>query len=108
MADFEWLLSLVAVLAALAGFAWLALGMDAHWRQVHGHSPPRQGVRRRLRALGAAALVSSAALCFAANRPSMAILVSVMQLAATAPLIAFTLAWRPTALRWFWPAALPQ
>jgi hypothetical protein len=104
MAEFEWLLQLAAALAALAGFAWLALGMDVHWQQVHGRPTPTLETSRCLRWVGTAALLLCGVLCFAANRPSMAILVWIMLLAATAPSIAFILSWRPTALRWLWPA----
>jgi hypothetical protein len=38
-----------------------------------------------------------------ADRASMAVLVWLMLLAGTAPLIAFTLAWRPQLLRLLWP-----
>lgn len=92
-----------AALAAIVGFAWLALGMKSHWRQVQRHDGPGARNRRLLRGLGSLAILTSGALCFLANRPSMAVLVWIMLLAGSAPLIAFTLTWRPTALRWLWP-----
>ena len=61
------------------------------------------GTRRLLRTLGASALVASAALCFLADRPSMAMLVWLMLLSAAATGVALVLAWRPAALRVFWP-----
>jgi hypothetical protein len=104
MAEAEWLLQVAAALAALMGFAWLALAMDVHWKQVHGGAAPPTDTFRSLRFIGGAALLVSGVLCFAANRPSMAILVWIMILAASAPTIAFILAWRPNTLRWLWPA----
>jgi Protein of unknown function (DUF3325) len=94
---------LLAALAAFVGFAWLALAMKVHWRQVLGGDGPAAGARKALRALGAAALVASALLCFAADRPSTAVLVWVMLLVGAAPLVALTLAWRPRLLRPLWP-----
>jgi hypothetical protein len=98
------LLTVAAALAAILGYAWLALAMKAHWRQVQRRDGPSDASRRVLRILGSLALLSSGAICFAANRPSMAVLVWIMLLAAAAPLIALALAWRPAALRWLWPA----
>lgn len=96
------ILSLAAV-AALLGFAWLALAMDVHWRQVRGGVDAPHALRIVLRALGGIALAVSALLCFLANRPSMAVLVWVMLLAAAAMLVALTLAWGPRLLRAAWP-----
>ncbi len=103
MDDPHWL-TLTAAVAALLGFAWLALAMKAHWRQVQNQEGPGDLARYLLRTLGAVALLTSGVLCFAANRPSMAILVWIMLLAAAAPLVAFILSWRPATLRWLWPA----
>jgi Protein of unknown function (DUF3325) len=91
------LLLWAALLAATAGLGWLALAMDVHWQQVSGlpHVPPR--TQRLLRVLGAVALLTSLALCLAADHPTMAALVWVMTLAAGAIGVAFTLSWRP---RW--------
>ena len=99
-----WLL-LAAALSTVAGFAWLALAMDVHWRQVLGGEGPGAGARRLLRALGAAGLAVSAVLCFGADRPSMAALVWVMLLAAGAVTVTLALAWGPGVLRVFWPAS---
>ena len=96
------LLFTAAAAAALAGLAWLALGMDSHWAQVHADRP--QAGPGRLRALGAIALASSLGLCLAADHPSMAVLVWFMLLAGAAIVIAMTLSTRPRWLRWLWPA----
>ena len=56
-----------------------------------------------LRVLGTAGLLASLELCFAADRPSMAVLVWVMLLAAGATSVAMVLAWCPAWLRCFWP-----
>ena len=103
MADLTWLLLALAGVAAVAGFAWLALAMDGHWHQVHGGTAPGHIHRQVLRAIGIAGLVVSAVLCFLADRPSMAVLVWLMLLAGAAPLVALTLAWRPRLLRALWP-----
>lgn len=87
-----------ALVTSLAGVTWLALAMDAHWRQVRG----RQALTRRtalvLRIAGAAALSLSLGLCLAADHATMAPLVWIMALAAAALMVAFALAWRPRAL----------
>jgi hypothetical protein len=87
-----WLLG-GALLAAIAGMGWLALAMQAHARQVWGVVASAASVRV-LRVLGGAALLASLALCLAADHATMAVLVWVMALAASALLVAFTLAWR--------------
>lgn len=99
-----WVILTLAGTAAVAGLAWLALAMDAHWHQVHGSAAPTSAARVALRTLGVAGLAVSAALCFIADRPSMAALVWVMLLAGAVPLVALTLAWWPGALRAFWPS----
>lgn len=93
-----------AAVLTLIGMAWLALAMDAHWRQVHGAGDPAVPTRRALRILGAAALLASLALCLHSDRPSMAALVWVMLLAAAVVTVALILAWRPDGLRALWPA----
>lgn len=96
------LLLSLALLAATAGFGWLALAMDAHWQQVRGAPQVPLRTQRVLRALGAGALAASLALCLAADHPTMAALVWVMALAAGALVVAFMLSWRP---RWLAPLA---
>lgn len=88
----------VSFAANVVGLGWLALALDAHWRQACGAAPPRLSTRRALRLLGAAALAASLAACFLADHPTMAPLVWIMGLAAAAVLIAFVLAWRPRLL----------
>ncbi|MDQ8022014.1 MAG: DUF3325 domain-containing protein [Moraxellaceae bacterium] len=103
MPELAWMLPCIAVLTTLLAFAWLALAMDAHWRQVHGGAVLTPGVRVTLRVLGGAGLIASAVLCFIADRPSMAVLVWLMQLAGAVPLVGLALAWRPRLLRAAWP-----
>lgn len=88
------LLLLLAWISSLVGTAWLALAMNAHWRQIRSGEPPA----RRLRCLGAAASLLSLWLCLAADHASMAVLVWVMALTGSALTVAFTLSWRPAAL----------
>lgn len=79
--------------------AWLALGMKDHWRQVRS-TPLDARTRRSLRALGAVALALAWVLCVCADHVSMASLVWVMGLSASALLVALLLAWRPHSLSW--------
>jgi len=73
MMDATWIAHTGAALAAVAGFAWLALAMDVHWQQVQGGSGPGAGgTRMVLRVLGIAGLMASPALCFLVDRPSVA------------------------------------
>lgn len=90
-----------ALLACVIGFAWLALAMEPHWRQVRGSDAPiSRSVVTVLRVLGAAALLLSLILCLQVDHVSMASLVWVMALAAAALIITFTLSWRPRTLAW--------
>lgn len=97
------LLLITAAIAALAGFGWLALGMETHWAQVHGAIPHSS---RRLRIGGAAALALSLGLCLSVDHPTMAVLVWFMLLAGAAVAVAMTLSSRPQWLRPLWPAAV--
>ncbi len=98
MSEAVWLL--IAVALSLAGMAWLALAMDAHWGQVmHRPADAATGTRRVLRALGTLALPLSLLACLMADRPSMAVLVWVMLLAGNATAVALLLSWRPGWLR---------
>lgn len=76
--------------------------MEPHWKSVHQDRKPERPAQV-LRTLGWAGLSLSAGLCFMADRPSMAVLVWLMLLAALAPSIGMILAWRPQLLRVFWP-----
>lgn len=84
----------LAWISSVAGMAWLALAMNAHWRQIRAGEPPA----RLLRVLGVVALSLSLALCLAADHVSMAALVWVMAVTAAALTVALTLTWRPGAL----------
>lgn len=102
MSEVLWLI--LAAMLSLCGMALLALAMEVHWGQVM-HRAARDALIDRilLRVLGAAALLLALLACLVADRPSMAVLVWVMLLAAAAVLVAFTLTWRPRALRFLWP-----
>jgi hypothetical protein len=83
--------------------AWLALAMEAHWSQVRSPTAHSAAIARRLRSFGAGALALSLLACLAADHASMAALVWVMIVSASAVAVAMTLAYRP---RWlFWLAA---
>ncbi len=103
MPEAGWVLHCGAAVASFAGFAWLALAMDVHWQQARGSEAPSSRTRRLLRLAGCAGLAASAALCLLTDRPSMAALVWLTLLIATAPLVALVLAWRPRWLRALWP-----
>ncbi|MBK1674030.1 hypothetical protein CKO35_12065 [Ectothiorhodospira shaposhnikovii] len=92
-----------ATLAALLGFAWLALAMEVHWRQVFGRVGPSPGTRSALRLLGGASLLGSLGLCLLADHASMAALVWFMLLALAGVCVALLLAWRSAWLRRLWP-----
>jgi len=92
-------LMLAAALAVcLAGMGWLALAMDVHWEQVRGAGQPH-GAARRLRWLGAVALAAGLALCLGVDHASMAALVWIMALGASAIVVAMVLTWRPRLLQ---------
>lgn len=88
--------------SAILGFAWLALSMEAHWEQVHGHSGPSPRQQLLLRWFGSLLLATSLLLCRAADHPTMAVLVWTMLLAGAALLVALLLSWWPHALRAVW------
>lgn len=98
-ATMQVLLLVSALLCSLCGFSWLALAMEVHWAQVRGEAPAG-GVYGVLRVMGGAALIASLVLCLRADHASMAALVWVMSLAASALMVALFLAWRP---RWLAP-----
>lgn len=89
-----WLL-LTALLAAFIGFAWLALAMETHWRQVVKSGSLQRKSVFVLRMAGALALTLSLGLCLQVDHVSMASLVWVMSLAAAALAVTFVLTWRP-------------
>jgi hypothetical protein len=98
-----WILQLLAAVAAVVGFGWLALAMDTHWEQAHGARPQSPQAVRVMRSLGGMALAGSLLLCLQADHASMAVLVWLMLLAAAVLTVAMTLSWRPTWLRGLWP-----
>jgi hypothetical protein len=87
-------------LCAVCGMGWLALAMDVHWSQVRSAAAHSAAAARRLRSFGATALVLSLLACFAADHASMAALVWVMTVSASAFAVAMTLAYRPRWLSW--------
>lgn len=89
---------LIAVAVCVCGMSWFALSLDAHWRQLRSGTPS-QALVRQLRLLGWVCMVLSLLLCLAVDHASMASLVWVMTVAASALIVAFTLSWRPQLLR---------
>src|SRR5262245_16880509 len=96
-------LRLLAFACSCCGMAWLALAMQPHWQQARRSSPISERAARKLRALGVVALLGSLGLSLRADHVSIAPLVWVMTLAASALAVAFTLATRPTWLSWLVP-----
>lgn len=94
----HWLLA-IAVLFNVTGFAWLALSMDVHWKQVRGSGKPTPRARIVLRLAGILAFLLSLVLCNLSDHATIASLVWVMALTAGALAVAFTLTSRPTWLR---------
>lgn len=90
---------LFAFLCSTCGMALLALAMKTHWQQVRPDAGPSVATANILRGAGAMTLALSLGLCLQVDHPSMASLVWVMSLAASALTVAFTLTWRPHALR---------
>ena len=88
------LLLAAATVLCVLGFAWLALAMDVHWKQVR-HDQPSKSTSTVLRVLGCLSLFTSLVLCLFTDHASMASLVWVMLLAAAALIVAFTFTWRP-------------
>jgi hypothetical protein len=99
----EWMALTGALAGTLLGFAWLALAMQDHWMQVYGGTAPSRTTQRALRMMGATGLFASGVLCFAADRPSMAVLVWILFMAFGAVATALTLAWKPVLLRFAFP-----
>ena len=99
---------LAAAILCVLGFAWLALAMDAHWKQVRSDKASAKTVRV-LRYLGGTSVFTSLLFCLAADHPTMASLVWVMLLAGSALVVAFTFTWRPRLfvplIMWVRPAA---
>lgn len=93
------LLHAAAFACAFLGMAWLALAMDTHWEQVSGGARPPHAGPLLMRVLAVAALAISLLLCLAADHPTMAPLVWLMALAASALGVAMLLAYKPGLLR---------
>lgn len=98
MAD-AWLRALSFV-CAFAGMGWLALSMKPHWLQVGSAVPHSRPLARKLRWFGGSCLTLSLALCLASDHASMAVLVWIMSLSASALLVAMALAHAPRSLAW--------
>lgn len=90
----EALYLLLASLLSMVAMGWLALSLPSHWKQV-SHGKPDSN---RLRIAGWLTLMASAAACLMADHPSMAILVWLMLLAASAFALGMTLSYRPRLL----------
>ena len=93
----EAFLLFIAAAACVCGMAWFALSLDAHWRQLRSGTPS-QALVRQLRLLGWVCMALSLLLCLAVDHASMASLVWIMMVAASALIVAFTLSWRPRLL----------
>jgi uncharacterized membrane protein len=92
------LLLVLALVCTEIGMGWLAVAMDAHWKQVRTTSPRSQRSVIALRVLGSVSLFASLVLCLLADTATMAVLVWMMLLAVSAPTIAFVLSTQPRVL----------
>ena len=90
----------LGLLSSTCGMAWLAFAMKSHWQQVKGEAVFSAATVMTLRALGSVAIALSLWLYVGVDHVSMAALVWVMSLAASALIVAFTLSWRPRLLAW--------
>ena len=94
MSEALWLL--LASALSLTGMGWIALSMEVHWGQVmHRHAQDAADQRQWLRWAGFTALPVSLLACLMADRPSMAVLVWILLLAASAITVSMVLVWRP-------------
>lgn len=91
----------MAALTAFLGMGWLALSLDAHWRQVVTPEPGYHAPLRSpsLRLMGALSLAAALLFCLLADHASMAVLVWIMLLAGSAVSVAMILTWQPQWLR---------
>lgn len=90
----------LAALFSVIGMGWLALSLEAHWRQLFGPKTALTAAKaNRLRLAGWISLLVSGVFCLIADRPSMASLVWIMLLAVAATSIALLLAKRAHWLR---------
>jgi hypothetical protein len=88
----------LALVSSTCGMAWLALAMKVHWQQVRGSVLLSNTGITVLRILGAVAIALSLWLYLGVDHGSMASLVWVMSLAASALIVALTLTWAPRRL----------
>lgn len=93
------LLLAIALALSLTGMASLALTMETHWAQVCEDRPQSPAAMLRLRVVGSASLAAALVPCLIVDHASMAVLVWVMTMAASALAVAFTLTWQPRWLR---------
>lgn len=95
----------LAFLCAYCGMGWLSLALRPHWVQVCGPSQRSEPAVVRLRLLGSTGLLLSLAACLGADHASMALLVWVMTLGASALSVAMTLTYAPRSLHFLVTAA---
>lgn len=93
------LLLIVAAGAAYLGFALFALSQSRHWQQVapsHVAQPPQ---KKALRLFGCMALAVSLSCTCWRDGPAFGPVLWLLLLSVAAPLLVFTLSWRPHWLR---------
>lgn len=82
------------------GFCAMALSLDRHWAQVMPQSEVPAPVRRRLRALAIACFCAALVVACRHDGPAFGALHWSLSLFAAAMAVAYTLAGRPSALKW--------
>lgn len=91
---------LAAVLAALLGFALLALSQDRHYERVFESDRPDDRVPYLQRVIGFTSICSALPLCIATEGAGFGSLLWVVLMGAAAMAVAQALSWRPRWLRW--------
>ncbi len=90
---------LIALLLNLLGFALLALSQPRHRERVHGTNGTVAPVKPAQRAIGFIAIGLSLVACLRSQGAGFGSLLWVLEMAAAAMAVAFTLTWRPHWLR---------
>lgn len=86
----------IALLLAILGFAWIALAMAAHWRQVWGSRPLSARSKMTLRTAGGLALLLSLICVLTGESLAMSVILWFMLLAAATLIVSLALNRRPS------------
>lgn len=95
----EALLLLIAGGSAYSGFALFALSQSRHWQHVVAGSAAKPPQKQALRMIGGLALALALACSWLRDGPAFGSVLWLLLLSVAAPLLAFTLSWRPQWLK---------